>query len=115
MPTPGQPIIIVGRTLENYHQYGDPVPPTAIILVCMRCDKRLAVSPKGYAHWKSQITPETILSGAMCNICALLHTAVNGADLDITEQAEAQAVQSDTAKNMMNLFKKTAELRGKKP
>ncbi len=108
-PSAGQPKFIVGRSLEDYRKANHSVEPDFVILECRVCRCRIAVSPGGYATWQAKLTPETTVSGALCNPCALAITALMAADGEVGTLAEAQAKRSPKARLILELFKTLSE------
>lgn len=105
-----QPLVIVGRILENYRREGEPVPADSVILECFMCHAKVAVSPAGYARWQSRITPATPFSGALCNFCTFVVAARQEVELDVSAQAAAQAAGSAEAKRSLELIQWAASL-----
>lgn len=108
------PVIIVGRTLENYRSSGGVPATDAVILECLRCHQKLAVSRAGYDRWQTKITPGTEFSGALCTLCAAALAAAGkrGVNLEVGPEAIAQAARDPSARRALELIKWAAGLSG---
>lgn len=104
-----EPVIIVGRTLENYRG----AVPTAgsIILHCMVCGANVVVSQAGHDFWRSRITPETAISGAACNACALALASIHETTMSISSHAKTQADTNPVSAQILDLFRTVSQER----
>jgi hypothetical protein len=97
-------LLVAGRSLDNYHEFGDPLEPDSYVEPCVLCKRLVAIRPEGRQRLERG-RAEGLKAAMVCSRCALMIPNGGVHSVEMTSHADEQAAKNPRVREAIEFMK----------